>query len=185
VKEGTDAAAVFCGERPRLLGPAYRVLPFDEVAATVGRTPGSCRQLAVRARRKVHRAAPRRPSPGDQVVVDRLLLAVATGDVEGAMELLADDIVLTSDGGPTRRAARRPVVGPWRVGRLLVNLARRASPDASHVAITLNGGPGLWVSDPVFGDAAIAFDVVDQRIQRTWIVNAPDKLRTPLAIQLI
>jgi RNA polymerase sigma-70 factor (ECF subfamily) len=167
-----------------LLADVFDV-PFDEVAATVGRTPASCRQLAVRARRKVRRTAPRRPSPGDQAVVDRLLLAVATGDVEGAMELLADDVVLISDGGPTRRAARRPVVGPWRVGRLVVNLARRASPDASYLAITLNGGPGLWVSDPVFGDAALAFDVVDQRVRRIWIVNAPDKLRNPAAIPLI
>ena len=42
------------------------------------------------------------------------------------MSLLAPDVVLLSDGGPTVRG-RRPVVGADRVARLVVNLAKRLS----------------------------------------------------------
>lgn len=107
-------------------------LSFDEVAAIVDRTPASTRQLAVRARRKVRAARPRPPSPAAQPIVDRLLAAVLNGDMAATMALLADDVVLASDGGPNRRAARAPIVGPQRATRFIVNLARRSSPTTSY-----------------------------------------------------
>ncbi len=52
-------------------------------------------------------------------------LATASGDIDALSWLLDTDVVLLSDGGAERRAARRPVVGAQRVARFLVNLAQR------------------------------------------------------------
>ena len=65
------------------------------------------------------------------------------GDAAAVVELLDPDVVLVSDGGPTRRAARRPVVGPERVARLLVNLAGRVQAGSDVSLIELNGRPAL------------------------------------------
>lgn len=138
-------------------------LPFDEVAAIVDRTPASTRQLAVRARRKVRAARPRPPSPAAQPIVDRLLAAVLNGDMAATMALLADDVVLVSDGGPNRRAARAPIVGPQRVSRFIANLARRSSPATNYQPARFNGSPGLWLQDPTYGDTAVCLDVTGDR----------------------
>lgn len=159
-------------------------VPFDEVAATVGRSPASARQLAVRARRKVRAAGPRPPSPAGRAVADRLLAAVLEGDMDATMALLADDVVLISDGGPNRHAARRPVMGPQRVCQLMHNLARRLSADARTQPMSFNGSPGLWLEDPAYGDAAVCVDVDGDRIVRIWIVSAPEKLREPAVVAL-
>ncbi|MDA8047660.1 MAG: RNA polymerase sigma factor SigJ [Actinomycetota bacterium] len=159
-------------------------LSFDEIAITVGRTPASARQLAVRARRKVRSAGPRPPSPAAQAVVDRLFAAVLDGDVDATMALLADDVVLVSDGGPNRHAARHPIVGSERVTRFVLNLVRRLSPAASYQPAQFNGSPGVYVRDPDYGDAAISVDIESDQVARIWIVSAPEKLRTPAAVAL-
>ena len=159
-------------------------LSFDEVAAIVDRTPASTRQLAVRARRKVRAARPRPPSPAAQPIVDRLLAAVLNGDMAATMALLADDVVLVSDGGRNRRAARHPIVGPERVSRFIANLVRRSSPATNYQPARFNGSPGLWLQGPTYGDTAICLDVTGDRVRRIWIVSAPDKLRAPTEVRL-
>ena len=63
-------------------------------------------------------AGPRRCWP-------RLMIAFTSGDEARVVQLLDPDVVLVTDAGPNRHAARRPVLGVYRVGRLLTNLARR------------------------------------------------------------
>jgi hypothetical protein len=59
-------------------------------------------------------------------------------------------VVLVSDGGPNRRAARRPVVGAERVARLLINLTERAFGRARATPIAVKrdvaGGDGLNIA---------------------------------------
>src|SRR5439155_1733197 len=102
--------------------------PFAEIAGMVDQSAAACRQIASRTRRKLQREQHdlRRPQAArEQELVGALLATVAQGDVDKVMALLAPDIVMLSDGGPDRHAARRPVVGPDRVARLMVKLARR------------------------------------------------------------
>lgn len=151
--------------------------PSAEVAEVVGRSPAACRQIASRARRRLRRPAGRRPTPEEQSVVDRLLAAVAVGDVAAATALLDDRVVLVTDGGPGRHAARRPVVGPARVVRLLCNVAKRYVPGTAVEPAFLNAAPGHLVRLPSgVPDAAIVADVDGGRITAIWVVNNPDKL---------
>jgi len=159
-----------------VLADVYDV-PFDEIAETVGRSAAACRQVASRARRKVRADRPALDPPAAaQQLVGLLLGAVSAGDVSLVASLLADDVVLVSDGGASRRAARRPVVGPDRVARFLVNVAKRAA-TGSMEPVLVNGKPGL-VLRAADGrlDAVLEAEAVAGRIWRVHVVSAPEKL---------
>jgi len=119
--------------------------PFDEVAAALDRTPDATRQLTSRARRRIdaERTDLRRGlTPENQAVLAALLGAIAAGDVAATVQLLAPGVVQLDDGGALVRAGRRPIVGPDRVARLWVNLAKRYD-DISLEVAEVNGLPGL------------------------------------------
>jgi RNA polymerase sigma-70 factor (ECF subfamily) len=96
--------------------------------------------------------------------------------VATALARVAPHAVLITDGGPKRRAARRPVVGAERVVRFLTNLGRRAYLRAQVLPSTINGDPGLIVSVDGAVDFAAAFEVEDDRVAAIWLVRNPDKL---------
>src|ERR671928_1249294 len=88
-------------------------MPFDEVAAIVGRSPEATRQLASRARRRVRGA---RPEPDvelmeQQRVVDAFFAAARDGDFDALLELLDPEVILRVDAGPGGALARPPIVG--------------------------------------------------------------------------
>jgi len=156
--------------------------PFRTVAGLLDRTEESCRQLAVRARRKVRREdAPSRAERGG--ASEQLALATAfagavmSGDVELVRSMLAPDVVLTSDGGARRHAARRPVVGADRVARFVVNVTKKvAAASLSFEPVWVNGRPGAVVAIRGRPFMVNAVDIVDGRIHRSyWMLN-PDKL---------
>jgi RNA polymerase sigma-70 factor (ECF subfamily) len=79
------------GERVAfVLHDVFRI-PFDEIAETVGRPVGTCRQLARRARTKVTDAAPRlaEVSRGEhRQVTDAFIAACANGDLQALASVL-------------------------------------------------------------------------------------------------
>jgi RNA polymerase sigma-70 factor (ECF subfamily) len=84
----------------RRLSPGERVsfvlhdvfqLPFEEIAETVGRPVGTCRQLARRARAKFADASPRPVEVGDvehQLVTETFITACANGDLRALTAIL-------------------------------------------------------------------------------------------------
>jgi RNA polymerase sigma-70 factor (ECF subfamily) len=90
------------------LGPAERIafvlhdlfaVPFEEIASIVQRTPEATRQLASRARRRV-RGAPNVSAAdvaAQRKVVERFLVALRAGDVEGLVAVLDPDLVVRVD----------------------------------------------------------------------------------------
>ncbi|WP_307859630.1 RNA polymerase sigma-70 factor [Cellulomonas sp. zg-ZUI22] len=170
------------------LGPAERAVfvlhevfdvPYDEVARAVGRTPAAVRQIAHRARDHV---ASRRPRVAvarseHEQVVERLVRALNTGDLDGLVALLAPDVVsVTDSGGKVRGASRGPVVGALRLARYLMGgMARSAG--ALHASATyVNGRPAVRME--LDGRvAAVASVTVDGGLvtHAHTIVN-PDKL---------
>jgi RNA polymerase sigma-70 factor (ECF subfamily) len=155
--------------------------PFDEIAGMVDLSPAACRQIASRTRRKLHHEPHevRRPQAArEQELIGALLATVAQGDVEQVMALLAPDVVLLSDGGPDRHAARRPVVGPDRVARLMVNIARRIPPAADVRLATVNGEPGIVFRAGERADLVLSFSFgADGRVRRVYSQLNPEKLR--------
>ena len=79
--------------------------------------------------RRCVRSAPdsRSTDPLAWSVAREFVAALAAGDTDKVLAMLAPDVVHISDGGPDHHAARRPVIGADRVARLLVNLAKEAA----------------------------------------------------------
>ena len=148
---------------------------FASIAASVGKSEAACRQIASRARRKVHDERSAAPTTDeDPELLTRLVGAVLSGDAEQLLDLLDADVVLVSDGGPSRHAARRPVVGPDRVARLLMNIARRTAGGPAAV-VEVNGRPSL-VLEPDEGRFVTQIDQRDGKVVAIWVVLNPTKL---------
>lgn len=170
------------------LGPQERAVlllhdvfgyPFEEIAAMLDRSPAAVRQTASRARRKIERDRPppvRQDRAALQATLTRLLVGLAAGDVEAVMAELAPDVVSTHDGGPHRRAARRPVVGPERVARLWINLASRVEGRTIAFA-TVNGQPGIVATHDGAPEMAFTGELDESgRLRRIWCQLNPEKL---------
>jgi len=148
--------------------------PYASIAAAVGKTEGNCRQIASRARRKVRAARPPETAPASSDLLARLLMATAAGDIDGLLQLLDTDVVLLSDGGAERRAARRPVVGAEKVARFMVNLAKKLVA-GSVEAGTLNGEE-VVIFHLEDGPMVFQGDVHDGRFTAVQVQRNPDKL---------
>ena len=153
-------------------------VPFKEIADTVGKSADACRQIASRARRRVHEARPHRYAPPDDEaarVVGEMLAATTAGDIDGLVRLLSEDAVLVSDGGPHKRAARHPIKGPERLARFMANIGKRYS-HATLEPVALNGELGIVIYDQGERLAAMNFEVDGGLVCEVHIIVADDKL---------
>jgi RNA polymerase sigma-70 factor (TIGR02957 family) len=152
---------------------------YAAIAGMVDRSAANCRQLASRARRRLAAERPlvARPAGDTRPVVERFLAALATGDVGTVLDVLGDDVVLVSDGGPSKHAARRPVVGPHRVSRFLLNIGKRVPADATMRMVSMNGEPTVLVSSHGEPWATVTISVSDGVIRSFFVQLSPDKLR--------
>ena len=149
--------------------------PFPAIAAAVGKSPDAVRQIATRARRKV-RDGRTEQRPADATLLTELVAALGEGSVDKVLSLMSPDVVLTSDGGPKRRAARRPVVGADRVSRLMVHLTSRVVDDVEVSLTELNGAAAYVIRAEGLHMVLAADAGVDGRIAAVHIVMNPDKL---------
>ena len=151
-------------------------LPYEEVAAAVGKSAPACRQLYGRARAKLGQDEPVPSRAGRRDLLDRLLTAVASADVPGLTALLADDAVLVSDGGGLVSAARRPITGADKIARFLIGIGTRVAAGVSMDEEEMNGAPCLVVRHGRQVTQVFAFDTDGVRVRALQIVANPEKL---------
>jgi RNA polymerase sigma-70 factor, ECF subfamily len=151
-------------------------VPYAEIATAVGRSPAACRQIACRARRRLRPdEQPDQTAAGDRELVNGLLRALASGDVNEVVARLAPQVVCITDGGPNRRAARRPVVGSGRVARFLTSVARRYGHVAARPAV-VGGSAGAVLSAGGTIEQVMAVTSKAGVITSVYFVGNPDKL---------
>ena len=175
------------------LAPAERVafvlhdmfsVPFDEVAAIVGRSPSATRQLASRARRRVKGGALEgRTAPGVQLtrqreIIEAFLAAARGGDFEGLLAVLDPDVVMRADwravrlGGSASELRGAAAVAEQFSGR--AQLARAA---------LLDGAVGIVVAPRGRLLLALAVTFDGERITQLDAIADPDGLdRLDLAV---
>ncbi|MFH8632287.1 RNA polymerase sigma-70 factor [Streptomyces lydicus] len=149
-----------------------------EIAASIGKTEVTVRQIAHRACRHVH-ARRRRFEPdsdGTRQIVQRFLHAAATGELQALMDLLAPEVVQISDGGGKVVAARRPITGRADVARFVLRVSRSHAV-LSHVEHAVyNGMPAARFLAGGKLDWLLAFEIHNGRITGLYGVRNPDKL---------
>ena len=153
---------------------------YDEVGEIVERTPTNCRQIASRARAHLTGERPVRPKlaqEDEQRLAFAFAAAAGSGDLATLEELLAEDVVLWSDGGAARRAARRPVVGRDRVARFLANLSHRLPQQGTMEFVHLNGDPALVLHGTEGPELTLSIETDGSVVRAIHTVINPDKLR--------
>jgi RNA polymerase sigma factor (sigma-70 family) len=145
-------------------------VPFDEIAPMVGRSPAAARQLASRARRRVHGATtPDSDLPRQRQVVRAFLSAARAGDFDALVAVLDPDVVLRADTG----VAASPLRGAATVaGRALA--FQRLSLDAR--AVLVNGLPGLMTVRDGQPVAVMSFTIAGGVVVGIDLLADPERL---------
>jgi RNA polymerase sigma factor (sigma-70 family) len=143
-------------------------VPFDEVAAVVGRSPAAARQLASRARRRVQDVAPVTGTdlPRQRAITDAFLTAARDGDFGALLEALDQDVVLRSNGAEVLRGA--PTV------------AARAFPFTRIAQVTvpalINGAVGIITAADRKPVTLVGFTITGQKITAIDVVDNPRRI---------
>ncbi len=153
---------------------------YDETSAIVGKGEANCRQIARRAREAVAARRPRFESSREQEerLVGHFVEACQSGDMEGLLGLLSEDVTLYSDGGGKARAALNPIRGSERVARFLLGILSKVPSDFSARTAQVNGKPGILGYEGGRPTSATTLEAAEWRIRAIRIVVNPEKLRT-------
>lgn len=154
--------------------------PFAEIASLLKRSEAACRKLATRARAGLAEPRPRAPVAGEEAErLARAFLAASRSGEEAALRaMLAQDVVLHSDGGGVRAAALNPIQGADKVARLFAALARKQvapAPPILHCG-RINGLPGFVTLEPDGLPQTTTLEVREGRITAIYIMRNPEKL---------
>jgi RNA polymerase sigma factor (sigma-70 family) len=143
-------------------------VPFDEIAAVVGRSPAAARQLASRARRRVQDVAPVTGTdlPRQRAITDAFLIAARDGDFDALLEALDQDVVLRSNGTEVLRGAS--------------TVAARAFPFTRIAQVTvpalINGAVGIITAADSKPVTLVGFTVTGQKITAIDLVDNPRRI---------
>ncbi|HXT87814.1 MAG TPA: sigma-70 family RNA polymerase sigma factor, partial [Trebonia sp.] len=154
---------------------------YDDIAAAVGKSVMTVRQVAHRARAHVQ-ARRKRFEPADAAQITRIteqfMTAAATGDTDGLLSLLAPDATWTADSGGKTIASRRPVAGAEKVAALVIDLFRadRSRPDTRVEMVNCNSTPALAAYRGDRLEGVFLIEVTGGEITNFYIIRNPDKL---------
>lgn len=149
-------------------------VPFDRIAATLGRSPAAARQLASRARRRLREApTPEADLRRQRNLVDRFLAAARDGDLGALFEVLDPDVVLRADAGDGPLGPSQVVHGAPGV---IAQARRYASLARFGRRVLVNDAAGLIVAPGDRVLAVLALTFRGQRIARIDILADPQRL---------
>jgi RNA polymerase sigma-70 factor (ECF subfamily) len=153
---------------------------FEEIGRIVGKSAANCRQQAVRARRFVTDNRPRFEASEAEAaeLVSRFFAAANRGDVDGLIEVLAEDVIVHGDGGGKVPQWSQPIEGADKVARLFAAMGRQLQLlGATFELHRINGQPGVIFRGPHGGVFSVmSVEVVDGHVATIRSVVNPDKL---------
>jgi RNA polymerase sigma factor (sigma-70 family) len=155
-------------------------VPFEEIAPIVERTPTAARQLASRARRRVHGAGgrdgvatvPDADLTRQREIVDAFLAAARGGDFDALLAVLDPDVVLRSDRAAIPSGASREIRGAAAVARRATLGGARAAQPA-----LVNGAVGVVVAPRGRLLMVLVFTISRGKIVEIDAVADPERLR--------
>jgi RNA polymerase sigma-70 factor (ECF subfamily) len=147
---------------------------FEEIASMLGCSPAAARQIASRARRRVHGEAkvPDADLKEQQEVVDAFFAAARDGDFDRLVALLHPDVVLRADGGPGK--ASKVLRGATAIARASLAGARSGR---TLRPVLVNGAPGAVLLQRGSPVSIWGFTVVQGKIVEIDAIRDPERLQ--------
>ncbi|MGO1200113.1 MAG: RNA polymerase sigma factor SigJ [Dermabacteraceae bacterium] len=155
-------------------------LPYPEVAEALERSETSVRQLVSRARAHVRERAPRHPvDESAHQALTSAFLEAAQGMValEEMVAVLSPEVVLTTDGGGVKRAARRPLHGTSKVLAFIAGIMTK--PEVMLLSwrmAEVNGRPALVGHEGPRIDCVVWIEADGGVVTRIDMIRNPAKL---------
>ena len=138
-------------------------VPFDDIAAVVGRSPAAARQLASRGRRRVQGVAPVSGTDltRQRAIVSAFLTAARNGDFDALLEALDPDVVVRSNGTEAVRGAAAVAGRAFPFTRIAQVTLPALINGAAGVVTAADGRPITLVGFTITGAKIIAIDLID------------------------
>jgi RNA polymerase sigma factor (sigma-70 family) len=159
------------------LTPAERVsfvlhdifeVPFDAIAAILGRSTAATKMLASRARGRLRLGAPP-ANAAARDVVDAFFAAAGRGDVAGLLSVLAPEVEMRAQGPEGTVVIRG-------AGEVVAQATRFARPDALVHPALVDGVPGVLVTVGGRPVMVMAFTVAEGVVTAIHALTAPARL---------
>ncbi len=138
-------------------------VPFDDIAAVVGRSPAAARQLASRGRRRVQGVAPVSGTDltRQRAIVGAFLTAARNGDFDALLEALDPDVVVRSNGTEAVRGAAAVAGRAFPFTRIAQVTLPALINGAAGVVTAADGRPITLAEFTITGAKIVAIDLTD------------------------
>ncbi|MFO0947282.1 MAG: RNA polymerase sigma-70 factor [Planctomycetota bacterium] len=152
---------------------------YGEISGILDKSEANCRQMVHRAEQHLRNRRPRFDisSKETERLASEFLRACSTGDIDGLVQLLADDAVLVSDGGGKAIAARRPISGADNIARFLIGVVKKSPAGFKIEPVIVNGELGYAAFVEGTLTTVYAFEASGGKVTKMFIVRNPDKLQ--------
>lgn len=156
---------------------------YADIANILDKSEANCRKLMSRAKQKLSpdRSYTKLHTQQSAKLVEQFIAAARSGNIEDLISVLAQDVILYTDGGGKVKAALKPIYGHERVIKFLVGVAGKLPSDITAHPAPINGQVGLLFTSNhrPHTAAIIALEEVKEEehlIKRLYFVMNPDKL---------
>jgi RNA polymerase sigma-70 factor, ECF subfamily len=154
---------------------------YAEIAAMLGQSEVNCRQILRRARQHVTKMRPRFAASRKKQteLLERFLRATGSGDMDGLVHLLSEDVVLYADGGGKGPAVPNAIRGADKVARgVLGGLSKLVPENVVRRIVEVNGQPGVagYLDGKPFSVITLEGGEDGTSVRAIYMVTNPEKL---------
>ncbi|MES2150542.1 MAG: RNA polymerase sigma-70 factor [Pseudomonadota bacterium] len=151
---------------------------YDEIAAMLGKSEASCRQMVHRAQERVQQERPRFEVAREshRALLAKFMQAATSGDRAAMKAMMSDEVQLVADGGGKVNSFQKIQRGAGRVAGIFWSLEHAFPLQVAYRHALINGAPGLlrYVEGKL--ESAQSFIIDDDRIVAVFVMRNPDKL---------
>jgi RNA polymerase sigma-70 factor (ECF subfamily) len=151
---------------------------YSEIAQIVEKSEANCRQVFHRARQRMHEDGVRFEPHAEEVhaLAQQFMQAASSGDLDGIIRLLAEDVTHTPDGGGKAAVGGlRTIHSPDRVARGTLGNLMKMPPDKAWIE-EINGQSAIVATRGGKPYAVLVVETRNGQIHRLYTVVNPDKL---------
>lgn len=153
---------------------------YGEIAVMIEKTEEACRQIFSRAKKHLTANRPRfetDPRQHENLLMN-FLQAMASGEVDKLVAVLAEDAVMMTDGGKMRGKATRSLIGGRNVAAFIHSFQRFKDIPIDVKIKPINGKPSIVIywGEPLVPFMVISLEVANGKIQQVLMISDEDKL---------